>query len=558
MRPSTVVLSVLLNFVFMNTAFSEAKPEKPPQKREGWSFKTVSATPILSGGRLKPLGTFARETVLLTTASRSYKGWDPVELMLSWMVSPASWEEVPFIAVKNPELKKQLLLDEKRNMFTPNEIVSSSTFMQYMQLMSTKQPVPGEKKTGRDDEMQRVLSRITAFRKIVAGDAWALIPSEKVDEAWHTLTEGNARGQEIRAQFAGLVRAYYQKNQNEFERYSISFKESVQAEIPEFNASKNSRIRLEEVYNRFHPFLWSWIIYLFSALLWSVIVITKRTETSKLKKVALFTTLVALIVHVFGFGMRIYISGRPPVSNMYESIIWVSFGVMLFALVLFVKHRNGVILGVATFLSAFSLIVADAAPTVMDPGIHPLVPVLRSNLWLTVHVLTITLGYAAYALSFGLAHVVLFHFLSHPETAKTYSERISTLNLYMYKALQFGTVLLAAGTILGGVWADYSWGRFWGWDPKEVWALIALMGYLIVLHGRYAGYLKQFSFAMTTALCFTLVLMAWYGVNFVLGVGLHSYGFAQGGVGVVASFVLANFIYFAIVGLLHTRRKKLA
>jgi ABC-type transport system involved in cytochrome c biogenesis permease subunit len=111
------------------------------------------------------------------------------------------------------------------------------------------------------------------------------------------------------------------------------------------------------------------------------------------------------------------------------------------------------------------------------------------------------------------------------ETAQT----IKPLANFIYRAMQVGVLLIAAGTILGGVWADYSWGRFWGWDPKEVWALITLLVYLVPLHGRFAGWVNTFGLVVASIVCFNSVVMAWYGVNFVLGVGLHSYGFTEGG-----------------------------
>lgn len=120
------------------------------------------------------------------------------------------------------------------------------------------------------------------------------------------------------------------------------------------------------------------------------------------------------------------------------------------------------------------------------------------------------------------------------------------LHQSLYRSIQVGVLLLAAGTILGGVWANYSWGRFWGWDPKEVWALIALLGYLALLHGRYAGWVTKFSLATGAIIAFQCVLMAWYGVNFVLGAGLHSYGFGGGGVRYVATYVLLE-VLFVIV-----------
>ena len=118
--------------------------------------------------------------------------------------------------------------------------------------------------------------------------------------------------------------------------------------------------------------------------------------------------------------------------------------------------------------------------------------------------------------------------------------RIKPIARFLDRAMQVGVLLVAAGTILGGVWADYSWGRFWGWDPKEVWALITLLVYLVPLHGRFAGWVNTFGLVVASVVCFGSVVMAWYGVNFVLGVGLHSYGFSEGGgQGVVLSATLA-------------------
>ena len=121
--------------------------------------------------------------------------------------------------------------------------------------------------------------------------------------------------------------------------------------------------------------------------------------------------------------------------------------------------------------------------------------------------------------------------------------QIKPISNFIYRSMQVGILLIAAGTFLGGWWADVSWGRFWGWDPKEVWALITLLIYLIPLHGRFAGWVNTFWLVMASVVCFLSVLMAWYGVNFVLGVGLHSYGFTEGGsqgtVGVATLVVLA-------------------
>jgi ABC-type transport system involved in cytochrome c biogenesis permease subunit len=150
-----------------------------------------------------------------------------------------------------------------------------------------------------------------------------------------------------------------------------------------------------------------------------------------------------------------------------------------------------------------------------------------------VHVLTITLGYAAFFLGVALGHLNLGLYFFAPGRR----ELLRTMSLFLYRALQAGTLFLAAGTLLGGVWASYSWGRFWGWDPKETWALIALLTYLAILHGRFLGWIRDFGLAVGALLGGLTVLMAWYGVNFILGTGLHSYGFGSGGYAYVGGFV---------------------
>ena len=251
-----------------------------------------------------------------------------------------------------------------------------------------------------------------------------------------------------------------------------------------------------------------------------------------------------------------------------------------------------------TGLAAFCFLLACYAPNdALDENISALQPVLRTNFWLTIHVLTIVSSYAAGALGMGLGNVALFYYLfgryrkpsaatpdheltegqadltvsqkpveeiaqllkdtpdddSPPPKLKTRPpEQCAALAGYAYKAIQVAVLLLAAGTILGGLWADVSWGRFWGWDPKEVWALISLLVYLAILHGRYAGWFSNFGLIFGTVLGATMIVMSWYGVNFVLPmlstsgeVGLHSYGSGAGGLEYVVGFVLANWLFLA-------------
>ena len=175
-------------------------------------------------------------------------------------------------------------------------------------------------------------------------------------------------------------------------------------------------------------------------------------------------------------------------------------------------------------------------------------------MWLLIHVLTITLSYAPLFLAFALGAIGIGFILAGDHEN---SPRVRSMVQAVYRCMQIGLVLLIAGTILGGVWADYSWGRFWGWDPKETWAFIAIMGYLALLHGRLAGWVKNFGMLAGAIVAFTLIIMAWYGVNFVLGAGLHSYGFGAGGLEWVSGFVGIFLVYTFYGYIVHRGRKKI-
>lgn len=208
------------------------------------------------------------------------------------------------------------------------------------------------------------------------------------------------------------------------------------------------------------------------------------------------------------------------------------------------------------FLAAFlACYVPMVDPDIFDKHMNPLAAALRDNFWLTSHVLSITASYGAGALAWGLGNIALVYYLfgrygspgerrrrsrqpeaealvmeggADPLSGRQPPEICQTLAVYIYKAMQVAVLLLALGTILGAVWADEAWGRFWGWDPKEVWALISLLVYLAVLHGRYTGWIGHFGLALGSVIGAASIVMAWYGVNFVLKTGLHSYGTGGG------------------------------
>lgn len=518
-----------------------------PEPVKDLNLSDVRLIPTQSGGRIKPFDEFARETILSLTGMRSFGKLDPSEMLISMMVDPKTWSELPIIRIANDDLKKQLIVDLGRKYFSPSELMKNNVFLQYAQGVSGEGSqvtskgidVTTSKKDPRTTELKNVVDRMTRFQAIVSGQLWMVAPD--LSGKWISLNEG-MKSQTVQViAVMNLLKGYLEKDPGLFNENAQLAKKTIGELIPEMDALK-PKLQAETIYNQLRPFLLAMIFYLIAGILWMF-----AKSFSLARMMAKFLTLAAMVLHVFGFALRCYVAGRPPVTNMYESIIWVSFGVMVFALLIYVKHRQNILLTTSTILAGLSLFAADAAPMVMDPTIRPLVPVLRSNYWLTIHVLTITLSYAAFMLAMGISNVALFQFTRKPN--EQIEQRISLLNQLSYRALMFGTVLLAAGTILGGIWADYSWGRFWGWDPKEVWALIALLAYMAVLHGRYAGWIGKFTFPLWSVICYSTVLMAWYGVNFILGVGLHSYGFSNGGQAVMAGFVLVQGAYCAWVAL---------
>jgi ABC-type transport system involved in cytochrome c biogenesis permease subunit len=345
------------------------------------------------------------------------------------------------------------------------------------------------------------------------------------------------------SKFATFRTAWQSRKANEFSTASRELQETLAALSPTIYP-KNAALSLEVSYMDLRPFGKAWMLYFLAA--------TLGLLALKLKSKPVYYALMAvylggIAMHVYGFALRCMIAGRPPVSNMYESVIWVGFGGVFFGLIfeLIYKKRYFALSGA---LGGFMcLVLMDMLPVVTGnpsmPGfearISPLQPVLRDNFWLTVHVLTITLSYAAFMLAWVLGHVTMFKHLFTPAQRSVHHE----LHTFVYRAMQVGVLLLAIGTILGGVWAYYSWGRFWGWDPKETWAFIALMCYLFVLHGRFTGWWGNFGMSVGSVVCFLSVVMAWYGVNFVLGSGMHAYGSGAGGIEYVIGFVAVDLLF---------------
>jgi ABC-type transport system involved in cytochrome c biogenesis permease subunit len=401
-------------------------------------------------------------------------------------------------------------------------------------------------------------------KKIEGATAWAeVMEKRRID--YPDFYEGTAKQEypektikEVLAAFQGAQAAYRTGDADKFSAASKEFLDTLaktNAETP--TVVKPELIERELWFNKLNPFQKAWIVSLSATLLLALSVLFAGSwslVSRILYGLGMVVYIGALGYAITGFFCRVTISGRPPVSNMYESIIWVAFMTAVFGFGLELVYRKGIIALAGAMVSTIGFVLADQLPTVFSPSIDPLVAVLRSNYWLVIHVITIVSSYAAFALAWGLGNFNLAFIMFRPQSKDT----IKTLSLFSYRAIQVGVVLLFLGTMLGGVWAAESWGRLWGWDRKEVWALIAFLCYIIPLHARYIGWVKDFGLAACAVVCFSAVVMAWYGVNFVLGAGMHTYGFGNGNNSWVYLVGLINIHLVLDAAMRYTSRQKAA
>jgi cytochrome c-type biogenesis protein CcsB len=513
--------------------------------------------PIQEGGRIKPFQSFAKESLLLIYGKPTFEKKSATEIIYTWILQPTAWYEKELFELKFSQLKEALKLDASKNLFTFKQLMGSERLPLLIQELRSKRETK-EKLDPFYQAIQRLENQLFVFEEIVAGRLIRVVPPKTGDQ-WLGLPDlepafQNQFSEISKALVDTLVVKMENKTASDIKAKELRLKEQVEAfkalamgQNKELYDVEN-HVRAEVAYNNFHPFGWACWVFILAAL---AVLISWIFNKSQGYYWAWGFTGIGMVLYLVGFGYRIYLTGRPPVSNMYETVVWVGFGSMVFAIIIEMIYRWKFILLAGSIVSALCLAIADRAPAVLDASLTPLEPVLRSNLWLTVHVLTITISYAAFFLAFVLGDIgLILHLKKDLNT-----DKIKSIVLSIYRSIQIGVSLLAPGIILGGIWADYSWGRFWGWDPKETWALIALLGYLAVLHGRLNGMIKDLGMLASAVVTFSLVIMAWYGVNFVLGAGLHSYGFGAGGVEYVSTFVAAHLLFVLYVVLANRESK---
>lgn len=515
---------MIFRILFIFLSLSLALPcQASFEIRTSLPLTSLESLPIQDQGRRKPFRIFAEEFLLTVSGTssltRNHAHFTALQIVTAlWLspqrLAPQGWERTPLILVKDKQLKQSCGLPTDQDLFSMETLRNTPCLqLQILEVRKAREQNPEAKLSKSAQAAEDVAARMLLLAALTEGSLVHIVPSaDSASTSWSPPSPHDPHWKYLRATYAS-------GNAAAFQSAVTDFRNSLTKNAPADYKSGMPKIQLELFYQALHPFRWAWILYLLAGF--ALLFLPSRTCYYIYPYAWLFT-LLGFLFQIAGFICRIIIAGRPPVTNMYESILWVAFGTILFALIFEFHYRNRLFLAGAIPIATASLILADSQPIVLNPSIYPLTAVLQSNFWLTIHVLTITLSYAAFALAMGIAHIALGKIVLGRSPPPF-------LYHYLYRVLQVGVLFLACGTILGGVWANYSWGRFWNWDPKETWALITLLAYLIVLHGRIAGKWNGFGLAVGSVVGFLSVLMAWYGVNFVLSTGLHSYGFGTGG-----------------------------
>ena len=333
----------------------------------GWSeLKTI---PIQHGGRIEPLDTFSKDVVRLVTGKSSFQGMQAIEVIVSWLADSAQWANKPIIEVSSGELKQKLnlgsaTLPKTQKHFSYQELISLPALQQYGEEVFHKNQRE-EKLSPIEQAMDRLSTQLLLFEKVSQGELWAIIPHpEHHQENWTSLAQlkdlpQTPNVQELAVTLHGMLSAYSKKDWKTFQLTSLKIKQLLSefSKDPGYPYSKT--LGLEVFYHSFHPFRKAWIFYLIAGLGFVIYLL------SQIKFIAYASTLslgAAFIFHLLGFYLRCTVTGRPPVGTMYESVVWVSLGIMVFSFFISYQFRNAMAILLACFVSAIGLIFADQFP----------------------------------------------------------------------------------------------------------------------------------------------------------------------------------------------------
>ncbi|WP_165045762.1 cytochrome c biogenesis protein CcsA [Dysgonomonas sp. ZJ709] len=534
--PTLIILTFILSTISLsaNTHKDSSNIVDVLQKNKASAEHAAlfGALPMQSrDGRMEPINTFSSEILRKLHSSNKMGELNSDQFLISLLTFSEMWIHVPFISNKNNDIAAYYKLTEKELAYI--ELFDENGNYKLQDKLEEAFNKPQNMRNKFDKDLIKLDERVNIFHQLVNFKMLNIFPKENdPNHKWYSpgddLSEfptkdsvfvSNAMTQYLRNVQTGLQTADWEKAEEMLIKINIYQQEK--SNTLEINQKK---IKAEVTYNNLDIFRLCKKFYL---ILGGILLAISFTSFFRKQKwitwaIRFLTAAIAicLLFHIFGMGMRWYIAGYAPWSNSYETMIYVSSICVLGGLV-FVR-QNPIIFALATLFGGIILFVSGL--NWMDPQISPLVPVLKSP-WLMIHVAVIVAAYGFFGISFllGITNTVML-LIQKKNKSSVLSNNIQEFSIVNEMSLLIGIALMTIGTFLGAVWANESWGRYWGWDPKETWALITIVVYAIVTHLRLIKqWDKLWLFNLLSAIAFLTVLMTYFGVNYYLS-GMHSYG----------------------------------
>jgi cytochrome c-type biogenesis protein CcsB len=519
-------------------------------------------------GRMKPVNTLSSEIMRKIYRKDKMEGLNSDQIFLSMLTNPAYWQSVPMIKVSDDELKRLIGVSGKYAAFSDflDQDMGFYKLSKYVDEAYNKKPV---ERTSFDKDVIKVDERVNIFFMAISGDFLTSFPeSGHPNSKWHTAEDPYSSFDSTDAAFvANILPVYYASvvdamSSNNWSQadsnlvYLKTFQNRFGAEV----MPPKLKTRLEIFYNNANLFKRLFPIYGTLGLIFIIIlftqVLSKRLNFKWIIRGIIGLIMALFLLHTLGLAIRWYVAGHAPWSNGYETMIYIAWGTVLSGL-LFLRTSK-ITLATTAILASVTLMVANLSW--LDPQMTNLVPVLKSY-WLVIHVAIITASYSFLGVGalLGFLNMILIGLQTknHFSKLKNTIEELTNIN---EMNLIIGVFLVTIGTFLGAVWANESWGRYWGWDPKETWALVTVLVYSFIIHMRLIpGMNGVYGFNFAALIGFSSVLMTYFGVNYYLS-GMHSY--AAGDPVPVPTFVYYAIAIIFIVSLLsylnHLRMNKIA
>ncbi len=479
-------------------------------------------------GRIEPFNTYSSKIIRKLYKKDHIGKLDADQVLLGMLVYPHYWSEVELISQKNDELHQ--LMETSGSFISFNDNFDSKGTYKLEKYLEYIYYKPVEKRTRLEKDILKLDEKVNILFEILHQQMVAMFPlSEDKDHRWFASGDDLSAFSGQDSMFVAKIFPWYQEevisskktgNWNTtlevINMISVYQRARSTVELPE-----PSKVSTEIFYNKTDILNKLFMLYLtlgFLLMIVGVLLIIKPNAVlKKLYISGIVLVAIGFLIHTMAIALRWYISEQPPWSNAYETMVYVSWSAVLVGLIF--SRRSVITLALGTMLAGFILLVAHM--NFMDPEITPLVPVLKSH-WLMFHVAVITSSYGFFGMSFLLGVFTVFYSCFKPrKRSKVLLDEISVINEL---SMTVGLYMLTIGIFLGAVWANESWGRYWGWDPKETWALITMIIYATVLHLRLLpGKQNRFLLNILSIYAFLCVLMTYFGVNYYLS-GLHSYG----------------------------------